>query len=402
MSRPSNVRPIVLLSAAGFASVATMRVADPLIPQIAQEFRISVGDASVIATAFALSYGLCQLFYGVLGDRFGKYRLVVLAMLATAPMVASAGFATSLAGLGIARLAAGATAGAIVPLAMAFVGDHVPYQHRQTALARFLTGTLLGLVAGQIFGGVLGDLFGWRAVFLLLGGLFLAIGGLLLIELRSGRVPPPILSEKISPAAVIEAYGLLLRRRWARIVLATVFVEGFLFYGAFTFVGAYLHLEFQLDFAIVGLFLATSALGGLLYTLSVRRLVATLGERGLALTGGTVMALAFVALSLGGLAMIAPAVVLLGLGFQMLHNTLQTNATQMAPKARGLAVTTFANALFLGQAGGVWLCGVLVDRVGFAPVFIVAGGALALLGAVFAQSIGRRQSHHIGAQEASR
>jgi predicted MFS family arabinose efflux permease len=326
----------------------------------------------------------------------------VLAVLATAPMVASAGFSTTLAGLGMARLAAGATAGAIVPLAMAFVGDHVPYEDRQTALARFLTGTILGIVAGQIFGGVLGELVGWRGVFFLLGGLFLAIGGLLLVELRSGRVPPPILSAKISPAAVIEAYGRLLRGRWARIVLATVFVEGFLFYGAFTFIGAYLHLEFRLDFAVVGLFLASMAFGSLTYTLGVRRLVAVLGERGLALTGGTVMALAFVALSLGGLALIAPAIVLLGLGIQMLHNTLQTNATQMAPKARGLAVTTFANALFLGQAGGVWLCGVLVDRVGFAPVFIVAGALLALLGAVFAQSIGRRPSPQMEVREASR
>jgi predicted MFS family arabinose efflux permease len=402
MSRSSSVRPIVLLSAAAFASVATMRVADPLIPQIAQEFRISVGDASVIATAFALSYGLCQLIYGVLGDRFGKYRLVVLAVLATAPMVASAGLASSLAGLGFARLASGATAGAIVPLAMAFVGDHVPYEHRQPALARFLTGTLLGMVAGQIFGGVLGDLVGWRGVFFLLGGLFLAIGGLLLAELRSGRVPPPILSAKISPAAVIEAYRLLLGRRWARIVLATVFVEGFLFYGAFTFIGAYLHLEFELDFAIVGIFLATTALGGLAYTLCVRRLVAALGERGLALTGGTVIALAFGLLAVGGLAVIAPAIVLLGLGIQMLHNTLQTNATQMAPSARGLAVTTFANALFLGQAAGVWLCGVVVDRVGFVPVFVVAGAALALLGAVFSHSIARRPSPQLEAQEVSR
>jgi hypothetical protein len=142
------------------------------------------------------------------------------------------------------------------------------------------------MVAGQIFGGVLGDLVGWRGVFFLLSGLFLAIGALLLVELRSGRVPPPILSAKISPAAVIEAYGLLPGQRWARIVLATVFIEGFLYFGAFTFIGAYLHLEFDLDFAIVGVFLATTALGGLAYTLGVRRLVATLGERGLAVILG--------------------------------------------------------------------------------------------------------------------
>jgi predicted MFS family arabinose efflux permease len=61
----------------------------------------------------------------------------------------------------------------------------------------------------------------------------------------------------------------------------------------------------------------------------------------------------------------------------------------MAPEARGLAVSTFANVLFLGQAAGVWLCGLLIDEIGFAPVFIVLGIALAILAAVFAQMLGR-------------
>ena len=94
--------------------------------------------------------------------------------------------------------------------------------------------------------------------------------------------------------------------------------------------------------------------------------------------------------ALGGLLAMAPAIVLLGLGIHMLHNTLQTNATQMTPGARGLAVSTFANVLFLGQAAGVWLCGRLIDDIGFAPVFIVLGVALAILGGVFAHLLGRR------------
>jgi MFS transporter, YNFM family, putative membrane transport protein len=90
------------------------------------------------------------------------------------------------------------------------------------------------------------------------------------------------------------------------------------------------------------------------------------------------------------LLLVAPAMVLLGLGIHMLHNTLQTNATQLAPEARGLAVSTFANVLFLGQAAGVWLSGVAIDRIGFAPVFIVAGVALLAVGAVFALLLGSR------------
>jgi predicted MFS family arabinose efflux permease len=391
MSEAALGRPIALLSAAAFVSVATMRVADPLLPQVANEFQVSAGEASIVTTAFALAYGLCQLVYGALGDRFGKYRLVTLMTLASALTTASAAFADSLALLGMARFISGATAAAIVPLSMAFVGDHVPYQDRQAVLARFLTGTIMGLVGGQVLGGTLGELVGWRAVFVLLGALFLLVGMLLALELRAARIPPPVLSSSISPTAILRGYRLLFGRPWARVILLTVFIEGFLFYGAFAFIGAYLHIRFGLGYAIIGLILAAFGLGGLLYALTVRRMIGWFGERGLALGGGIVLVLGFTLAALGPLAAMAPAITLLGLGMYMLHATLQTHATQMAPEARGLAVSTFANALFVGQAAGVWLAGLTIDRIGFAPVFLVLGLALTVLAAWFALLLGRRQ-----------
>jgi YNFM family putative membrane transporter len=390
MSDGSLVRPIALLAAAAFASIATMRVADPLVPQVALDFAVSVGDAAVITTAFALAYGVCQLFYGVLGDRFGKYRLVTLATFVSAGTVACAGLARSLDALAAVRLISGASAGAIVPLALAFIGDHVPYRDRQAVLGRFLTGTILGIVAGQVFGGVLGEFLGWRAAFLLLGMIFLLVGFLLALELRSGRVPPPPLAGPLSLRTLGQSYHRLLRRRWVWVVLATVFIEAFLFYGALTFIGAYLHSAFGLDYATIGLTLACLGIGGLTYALAVRRFVALFGERGLSLVGSGLLTLGFVAVALGPLALITPAVSLLGLGLHMLHNTLQTNATQMAPEARGLAVSTFANALFMGQAGGVWVAGHVVDRIGYAPVFLSSAGGLLVVGIVFAILLGHR------------
>lgn len=390
MSDGSLVRPIALLAAAAFASIATMRVADPLVPQVALDFAVSVGDAAVITTAFALAYGVCQLFYGVLGDRFGKYRLVTLATFVSAGTVACAGLARSLDALAAVRLISGASAGAIVPLALAFIGDHVPYRDRQAVLGRFLTGTILGIVAGQVFGGVLGEFLGWRAAFLLLGMIFLLVGFLLALELRSGRVPPPPLAGPLSLRTLGQSYHRLLRRRWVWVVLATVFIEAFLFYGALTFIGAYLHSAFGLDYATIGLALACLGIGGLTYALAVRRFVALFGERGLSLVGSGLLTLGFVAVALGPFALITPAVSLLGLGLHMLHNTLQTNATQMAPEARGLAVSTFANALFMGQAGGVWVAGHVVDRIGYAPVFLSSAGGLLVVGIVFAILLGHR------------
>jgi predicted MFS family arabinose efflux permease len=63
----------------------------------------------------------------------------------------------------------------------------------------------------------------------------------------------------------------------------------------------------------------------------------------------------------------------------MLHNTLQTEATQLAPEARGLSVSLFAIVLFTGQAVGVALAGWALDRWGGTPVFLVAGGGMLVI-----------------------
>ena len=67
----------------------------------------------------------------------------------------------------------------------------------------------------------------------------------------------------------------------------------------------------------------------------------------------------------------------------MLHNTLQTNATQMAPEARGLAVSLFAFVLFCGQSVGVALAAPVMDRYGARPIFLVAVVVILALGVWF-------------------
>jgi len=63
----------------------------------------------------------------------------------------------------------------------------------------------------------------------------------------------------------------------------------------------------------------------------------------------------------------------------MLHDALQVNATQMAPEARGLAVSMFAFFLSTGQSLGVALGAPVVDRFGARPVFAIAAVVLILI-----------------------
>ncbi len=68
----------------------------------------------------------------------------------------------------------------------------------------------------------------------------------------------------------------------------------------------------------------------------------------------------------------------------MLHNTLQVNATQMAPAQRGSSLALFACILFVGQSSGVTLAGAVVERVGTAAVLAGAGGLLLVVALAFA------------------
>jgi YNFM family putative membrane transporter len=348
---------------------------------------VTAGSASIVATAFAVSYGLCQILVGPLGDRFGKYAVVVAATFLCAVTASAAALSPDLAVLAATRLVSGCTAGAIIPLSMAYLGDVVPYESRQTVLARFLSGQILGVIGGQIFGGIFGDLIGWRGIFIVLGGLYLAIALLLLNELRSPRVETHRPLDQGSHG-LLTRYLMLLQIERVRSLVATVFIEGFLFFGGFVYIGAYLRNSFTLTYSTVGLLLASFGLGGLGYAVAVRALVARLGERGLALAGGLMLAAGFTLVAVAPTPWSFPPIMaVIGTGFYMLHNTLQTNATQMAPHERGMAISVFAFCYFLGQAAGVWTCGWGVDAFGYAPVFVTMGGALLVLAVLFRRTL---------------
>lgn len=75
-----------------------------------------------------------------------------------------------------------------------------------------------------------------------------------------------------------------------------------------------------------------------------------------------------------------PCTVLLGLAFYLIHNTIQTRATEVAPDARGSAVAAYASSWALGQATGVAAMGALIAVAGYAPAILVCAAGCGLLG----------------------
>jgi MFS transporter, YNFM family, putative membrane transport protein len=388
----SATSAITLLALASFAAQAMVRSTDSLLPQIAANLNVTVGATSVIVTFYLLAHGSVQLVIGPIGDRFGKYLCVALAATAATIMVALCGLAPSLPLLVAARLGSGLATGWIIPFALAFVGDVVPYERRQQVIGRFLSGQILGQLFGQAAGGVLGDYFGWRNVFFILAALLAAATLGLFYELWRNPVTHAAATPWQRGRGFVADYSAVLRAPWARAVIAVAFIESAAMFGAFTYVGADLHLRFGVNFALVGLFVGTFAIGGLIYSLSVRVLVNRFGQTGIAVGGSALLALAFVTLAVEPHYWIAPAAILTsGLGFYMLHNTLQTNATQMTPEARGTAVAIFSSALYLGQTAGVAAGGFVFDHLTAVPLFLAAAAILLALGLWFARQLRLRR-----------
>jgi predicted MFS family arabinose efflux permease len=388
-------RAIALLAVASFASAANLRICDSLLPLIADELAVTVGSAAAIVTAFAVAYGVAQVVVGPLGDARGKLLMVVLGSLwaGVATMLCAA--MPTLGPLTLTRFLAGAGAAAVIPLAIAWIGDVIPYERRQPILARFLSGQILGIVFGQVAGGLLGELTGWRAGMLLLGAAHIAAGGLLFLELRRAPNLSPGTGRAHWGEALASALELL-RRPWVRVVLISAFLEGMAMFGAFAYVGAELHQRFDIGLGVIGGILVSFGAGALLYVILAGTLVARLGQTGLAAWGAVMLALGYVILAATPWVWLAvPAIALLGLGLYMLHNTLQTNGTQMAPDARGLAISLFAFFLFTGQSVGVALAAPVMDRFGARPIFLLAAAALVVIAFWFRrQLVARQQAGH--------
>lgn len=375
-------RSIWLLSLAAFFAAATTRACDALLPGIAVAFQVTPAAAAVAVTAFTGAYGTFQLLYGPVGARIGAYRTVALATALAAVGTLVCALSTSLGGLAAARAFSGLTAAAIIPMAMAHIGDTVPYERRQPVIARFLMGQITGIVFGQAFAGLFAQYLSFRQVFVALGVGFALIAAALLLELRSGRLPATHRPNSIRNPFV--QYLTVLRVPWARVVLITVFLEGFLCFGAYPYLGVHLARRFDLDHLAIGLVLGAFGLGGLIYVLGVRWLLARLGEGGLAAAGGALLGVGYLAAAV--LPVWPPAFLVttaLGLGYYMLHNTLQTNATQMAPFDRSAAIALFAFALFVSQALGATLLGPLAELVGYPVVFVAVAAALPVVALAF-------------------
>lgn len=364
-----------------------MRVCDVLLPALSADFGVPSREAGWSISAFVLAYGILQLVYGPLGDRFGKLRVIAVALAASAMANFLAVLAPTMTALAVVRGLSGAAAAGIVPLCMASIGDTVAIERRQQALARLLLSTIGGMISGQWLAGLIADALHWRVVFMVLAAGF----GIVALRIRMRGLG---VARDMPPRRFGDAVREVLRQRWARRVLLVTVLEGLFTLSGFALVPSYLHAQFGLTLGAAGTVMAMYGVGGLAYVALSAPLTRHLSRAGLAVLGGIFLCAGF-AIVAGGPRWECSVLgcFLGGLGFYTLHNTLQTEATQMSPQVRGTAMGLFAAMLFWGQAVGMSIATVVADSLGVAIWFYAAALALPIVALAFGRAVARRHAN---------
>jgi predicted MFS family arabinose efflux permease len=228
---------------------------------------------------------------------------------------------------------------------------------------------------GGAAAGLLEPTLGWRGLMALCGG----VSALAFWVVWRGATPEA--RTRLDLHQSLARYRSLLANPRATTLFRAVGVEGLLVFGGFPYFANHLFASGMGGTREAGLTVAGFGCGGFLYALLAPLLVRRLGPRRMMRLGGGLAGLALVLMGQAPLAgLFVAGGVLLGLGFFMLHNSMQTRVTEVAPQARASTVALHAFHFFLGQAAGPVVVGGLRGLIGLPATLALTGMGLVCLG----------------------
>jgi predicted MFS family arabinose efflux permease len=381
-------RVLTIASFASFSGALFFRALDPVIPQVSQDLAVAPETAALLAAAFAFPYGFIQPVLGPVADFVGKPKVMTACLVLLIAMAVVGMFTPSFPVLFASRMLAGAACGGLFPVAMALVGDLVPVGQRQLALARLLAATITGSLLSSAVAGVVADIFHWRAIFIVFG----CVGVVALATAIFGfRDLPPAERQPVDFWALPQRFRTIFADLRARTCSSAVALEGIFLFGLFPYVALLLYAAGEERASIAGIVIAFFAVGGVIYSFCVRWMLKWFGQRRVMQGGGALMALG---LTLVAFAPPWPvqclAFLVAGMGFYMLHGSIQVYVTEIAPSMRSSGVAFHSFSFFGGQAIGPVVFGFGLATFGATPSVLISAVALALIGFVTAHLLTRR------------
>lgn len=354
----------------------------PLIPRLAVVFGVSDQKIGLIIPAYLIPYGVATLFYGLLSDYLGRWRIMRASLLAFILFTLLTATAQSASQMLLWRLLTGLTASGVVPLALALMGDLFPYERRGRPLG-WLFGAMAGGAAfGATVGAILASFVGWQMLFVGVSIMGAAVFAFLLRYrlLFTARSVGPLPSLR---EVFIGYWSLLVVRRGLR-TYGYVLWNGIFHGGVYAWLGVYLARRHGLHEAGIGLALLGYGVPGFLFGPIIGRAADRWGRSWLVPLGLGIGAVAAAMLIPHIPLVVAPvAAATLSLGYDMTQPLLGGIVTDLDEKRRGQAMGLNVFMLFVGFGLGSLLFGELLRisfslALGLFSIVQLAAGTIAI------------------------
>ena len=181
---------VVLFFVAGL-NYADRTAISAVFPLVRADLALTDVALAAIGSVFLWAYAVGSPFAGYLADRLSRSRLVVLSLLGWSVATIATAFVHDLTAMLLTRVFLGIAECAYLPAAVALIADHHDSDTRATAMGIHLAGLNAGLIGGGFLCGYIGEHFGWRLDFLILGaaGFLLSLIAHLILRDRSAATP---------------------------------------------------------------------------------------------------------------------------------------------------------------------------------------------------------------------
>jgi predicted MFS family arabinose efflux permease len=367
----------------GMVAFLDLYCTQPLLPLLSQIFHASEGRVGLTISASTLGVAFSALMLAIFGERLDRKRTIVVSMSALAVCTLLTATATNLTTLAIWRLLQGLLTPGIFTVTIAYVTEEWPALLVPQVMSFYVAGTVFGGFIGRVCGGLVGEHFGWRPVFVMLG-LMGVLGALITQRLLRPARPREAASHGQSRMAPV--LGNLRSTR-----LLSTFAIGFCM--LFTLVSIFSYITFYL--AAAPFHLSTTALSWL-FAVYLFGLVATLAAGGvLSRIGLRHGMLAAIGLCLAGAALtLVPSLAMIGVGLAVASSGVfiaQTCANSFLRDAAPAGARVSAAGMYIcsyyigGTAGGLlpelaWKHARWPGCVALTGVFLLIAGAMAWFG----------------------
>jgi predicted MFS family arabinose efflux permease len=367
----------------GMVAFLDLYCTQPLLPLLSQIFHASEGHVSLTISASTLGVAFSALMLAIFGERLDRKRTIVASMILLAVCSLLTATATSLTMLAIWRLLQGLVTPGIFIITIAYVTEEWPALLVPRVMSFYVAGTVFGGFVGRVCGGLVGEHFGWRTVFVVLGLLGVLGAALTQHMLQPGRTRPAQAGSESRLAPVMS------NLRSTR--LMSTFAIGFCM--LFTLVSIFSYITFYL--AAAPFHLSTTGLSWL-FAVYLFGLVATLGAgRVLARIGLQHGILAAVGLCLSGAALtLIHSLAGIGLGLAVASSGVfiaQTCANSFLRDAAPSGARVAAAGMYIcsyyigGTVGGIlpevaWKHGGWPACVALTCTFLLIAGTMAFFG----------------------